>query len=285
MPEELPGQIIDAHHHLWHYAPDEYPWMTENMAALRRDYLLSDLTEVTQAASVTGTVAVQARQSVVETEWLAQIAAGSDLIRGVVGWVPLTDSKVATLLESLASLPKVKAMRHVLHDERDDFYMLRPDFNRGVSYLKEFGLVYDLLIFERHLPQTIRFLDNHPDQRFVLDHIGKPQIRNKRISPWRENLRELALRPTVYCKVSGMVTEAAWESWTEDDLSIYFEIVLDAFGPARVMFGSDWPVATLASSYGQWLHCVRKAIAGLSPDEQHRILYGTAVEAYDLDKA
>lgn len=275
-------ECIDAHHHLWRYVPEEYPWMTESMGSLRRDYLLSDLNAVAQAAGVTGTVAVQARQTLAETEWLSQIAAQSSFIRGVVGWAPLVDAGVGGLLERLASLPRLKAVRHVLHDEPDDFYMLREDFNRGVSHLKRLGLRYDMLIFERHLPQTIEFVDRHPGQVFIIDHIAKPRIRDREISPWRENLRELARRDNVYCKLSGMVTEADWNSWTDDDLRDYFQIALEAFGPARLMFGSDWPVLTLASSYERWLQSVKRAIAGFSLHEQQRVMHGTAVEAYAL---
>lgn len=275
-------ECIDAHHHLWRYTPDQYPWIDENKMLLRRDYLLEDLSTITQAADVTGTIVVQARQTVEETEWLSEIAAKSQLIRGVVGWAPLTDESVGTLLERFAGMPKVKAVRHVLHDEPDDFYMLRADFNRGISHLRYLGLRYDLLIFERHLPQTIEFVDRHRDQVFILDHCAKPRIREKESSPWKETLCELARRDNVYCKLSGMVTEADWSSWSDDDLRIYFQIALEAFGPDRLMFGSDWPVLTLASSYGRWLQCVKQAVAGLSLHERQRILCGTAVEAYGL---
>ncbi len=275
-------ECIDAHHHLWRYVPEEYPWMAANMSSLRKDYLVGDLNSVTQAAGVTGTIVVQARQMVEETEWLSQIAAKSDLIRGVVGWAPLVNAAVGPLLERFASLPKVKAVRHVLHDEHDDFYMLRDDFNRGISYLMRVGLRYDLLIFERHLAPTIEFVDRHPDQIFIVDHIAKPRIREQQISPWRENLSELARRDNVYCKISGMVTEADWHSWTDDSLKAYFEIALEAFGPARLMFGSDWPVLTLASSYALWLQTVKRAIAQLSLNEQRQVLCRTAIKAYGL---
>jgi L-fuconolactonase len=274
---------IDAHHHLWRYVPEEYPWMDASMGALRRDFLEDDLYTVTQAAGITGTVAVQARQIVDETEWLSRIAEKSDLIRGVVGWAPLVNPDVDRLLERLAALPKIKAFRHVLHDEPDDFYILRDDFNRGVSQLRKLGLRYDLLIFEKHLPQTIEFVDRHRDQIFIVDHIAKPRIRERILSPWRENLRELARRDHVYCKISGMVTEADKTSWTNNDLAAYFDVALEAFGPARLMFGSDWPVLTLASSYERWLESVMKAIAGLSGDERRKILHDTAVEAYGLE--
>jgi L-fuconolactonase len=274
---------IDAHHHLWKYRPEDYPWMSESMGVLQRDYLLRDLEAVTQATGVTGTIAVQARQSCEETDWLSEIAAGSGLIRGVVGWAPLIDPEAASYLERFASLPKVKGMRHVLHDEDDPFYMLREDFNRGIALLKEFNLRYDVLIFEKHLPQTIEFVDRHPNQVFIVDHIAKPRIRERVLSPWRENLKELALRKNVYCKISGMVTEADWSAWQEADLAPYIETVLEAFGPGRVMFGSDWPVLNLAASYERWASTAKRAVEKLSEDEQASIFGGSAAEAYDLD--
>jgi L-fuconolactonase len=173
-------------------------------------------------------------------------------------------------------------VRHVLHDEADDFYMLREDFNLGVDQLHARGLAYDILVFERHLPQTIQFVDRHPNQIFILDHIAKPRIREGVLSPWKENIQALAKRDNVYCKLSGMVTEAQWNSWTRDDLIPFFEIVLSAFGPKRLMFGSDWPVLTLASSYKKWSDTVRSLIAALSADEQELVSSGSAIEAYRL---
>ena len=273
---------IDAHHHLWRYKAADFPWMGEGMEALRRDYLVNNLEEVAQAASVSGTIVVQARQDVEETEWLSELASRSSLIRGVVGWVPLIDPNLAPLLERIAGLPKVKGVRHILHDEPDPSFMLRDDFQRGLSLLKDHGLRYDLLIFESHLPQAIAAVDRHPRQIFILDHVGKPRIRDHRISPWRENLKELARRENIYCKLSGMVTEADWLHWSDDDLKPYFDTVMEAFTPQRTMFGSDWPVLTLASGYGRWLASVRSFIAGMTHSEQERILAGTAAEAYGI---
>jgi L-fuconolactonase len=252
------------------------------MEVLRRNYLTAELEEVMRSAGVTGTIAVQARQTTQETEWLSGIAAKSELIRGIVGWAPLASSNAARELERLAGLPKVRGMRHILHDEPDPFYMLRDDFNRGIEMLKANALRYDVLIFERHLPQTVEFVDRHPNQIFIVDHIAKPRIRDRVMSPWRENLRELALRPNVYCKVSGMVTEAKWNCWTEQELAPYFETVFEAFTPQRTMFGSDWPVMTLASSYRDWAALVRRTISKFSADEQERVLGGSAAEAYGI---
>jgi len=233
-------------------------------------------------SGVDGTVAVQARQMSEETEWLLDLAARNAFIRGVVGWVPLADPDAGEYLERFAQNPKLKAVRHVLHDEPDDSYMLRDDFNRGISLLRSFGLTYDILIFERHLPQTLEFVDGHPGQVFVVDHIAKPRIKARLLSPWRERIQELARRENVYCKVSGMATEADWDAWTSDDLRPYFDIVLSAFGPKRLMFGSDWPVLTLAGGYKTWMDTFRSFIAELSADEQESMRRGAAIAAYRL---
>ncbi|HTF44699.1 MAG TPA: amidohydrolase family protein [Terriglobales bacterium] len=273
---------IDAHHHLWKYSREQYPWMADNMDELRRDFLVDDLSRVLREASIQGVVTVQARQMLEETEWLLGLAEGNDFMQGVVGWVPLVEEGVRYQLDKLSVHTKLKAVRHVLHDEPDDFYMLRGDFNRGVAHLKDFNLRYDILVFERQLPQTIEFVDRHPQQVFIVDHIAKPRIKDGLLSPWRENMVELGRRENVYCKLSGMVTEANWAGWTESDLQPYFEIAMEAFGPGRLMFGSDWPVILLASSYQRWLETVQCAISGLSPDEQTQILSGTATTAYQL---
>lgn len=273
---------IDAHHHLWKYNDRDYVWMSDKMKALRRDFLMPEFQDVMRETGVTGTVAVQARQTVEETEWLLDLAAHHPSILGVVGWVPLIERGVATVLERFARHPRLKAVRHVLHDESDDLYMLRADFNRGVDMLHDFGLAYDILIFERHLPQTLQFVDRHPDQVFVMDHIAKPRIREGVLSPWRERMKELARRENVYCKISGMATEADWETWTPDMLRPYFDVVLSTFGPGRLMFGSDWPVLTIAGGYQRWVKTFRSFISELSADEQESICQGTAIKAYRL---
>ncbi|HWF91895.1 MAG TPA: amidohydrolase family protein [Terriglobales bacterium] len=278
----MPHEFIDAHHHLWQYSPEEYPWMLDGMEKIRKDFLVPQLQDVTRTAGVTGTVAVQARQTLEETEWLLNLADGTSLIRGIVGWVPLIEEDIAKRLEVFSAKPKLRGVRHVLHDEQDDLYMLREDFNRGISLLKDFDLVYDILIFERHLPQTLEFVDRHPNQVFVLDHIAKPKIRNKIFSPWDRGITELACRENVYCKISGMVTEADWNDWSESDLRPYFDAVLQAFGPPRVMFGSDWPVIEVACEYGRWSRIVRGWISQQSPADQSAILAETAKKAYSL---
>ena len=278
----MPYDKIDAHHHLWKYSAAEYPWISDNMDNLRRDFLIQDLVDVLEESHIEGVITVQATQTLAETRWLLDLARSHDFIRGVVGWVALADPKVKRDLEQLSTHAKLKSVRHLLHDEPDDFYMLREDFNRGINLLNDFDLRYDLLIFERHLQQTIQFVDRHPNQIFIIDHMAKPRIREGMLSPWKESLTELARRENVFCKLSGLVTEASWQSWTEGELDPYLQVVLTAFGATRVMFGSDWPVLLLSSSYKRWVDTVRRSISHLSEYEQERIVGKTAVEVYRL---
>ncbi len=273
---------IDAHHHFWKYDPAEYDWISPEMETIRRDFLPADLFEEIKAVGIEGVVSVQARQCVEETRWLLEMAEVNDFIRGVVGWLPLISNSVQADLEKFAANQKLKAVRHVLQGEPDDDYMLRDDFNRGISALKNHGLVYDVLIYERQLLQAIKLVDRHPDQIFVLDHVAKPRIKNGVLQPWKRNIYELAQRPNVYCKLSGMVTEADWELWTPEQLRPYADCVLEAFGANRTMFGSDWPVCLVAGKYSQWLNTVRDFSMHLSTDEQDWLFGKTAEMAYQL---
>ncbi len=274
---------IDSHHHFWKYDPVEYDWIGPDMGKLRRDFLLTDLAEETASAGIDGVVSVQARQSLAETAWLLEIAGGSELIKGVVGWVPLISPTVQADLERFAGHGKLRGVRHVLQGEPDDRYMLREDFDAGIRALEAFNLVYDILIFERQLPPAIELVDRHPSRVFVLDHIAKPRIKDDVFEPWNRNIRELAKRPNVYCKLSGMVTEANWSDWSDEQLRPYIDTVLAAFSPARLMFGSDWPVCLVASTYRGWRETVGRLTAGLSTDEQAKLFGGTATEAYSLN--
>lgn len=272
---------IDAHHHFWKYDPVEYDWIDDRMAAIRKDFGPAELHVAAREAGIDGVVSVQARQSVEETRWLLELAGGDDLIRGVVGWVPLASPRVAEALEGFAANRKLRGVRHVLQGEADDFFS-RDDFNRGIRELKPHGLAYDILVVERQLPLAIELVDRHPQQLFVLDHIAKPRIRAQEMSPWRESIRSLARREHVYCKLSGMVTEADYEHWTVEQLRPYVEVVLEAFGPLRVMAGSDWPVCLVACGYARWWDVVQGFIAALSPAEQHAILGDVAAQAYRI---
>lgn len=273
---------IDSHHHFWKYNEKEYGWMDERMARIRRDFLPADLKREIDRAGIDGVVSVQARQTVEETRFLLALAERREFIKGVVGWVPLIDPNVREAMAEFSAQKKLKGYRHVLHDERDDRYMMRDDFNSGVKAVTEAGLIYDILIFEKHLPQTIEFVDRHPRQVFVVDHIAKPRIRDGYLSPWQSRINELARRENVYCKISGLAAEADWQNWTEAELKPYLDTVVEAFGPKRLMFGSDWPVCLLAVEYDRWSRIVTEYVASLTAAEQSRILGGTAVEAYKL---
>lgn len=273
---------IDSHHHFWNYSAEEYGWIDDSMEKLRRDFLPADLKQAIDSVGFEGVVSVQARQTTVETQWLLDFAAENEFILGVVGWVELCCSSVSEQLDQFSNHPKLKAVRHVVQDEPDDEFILRDDFNQGVALLKNYGLVYDILIFERQLAASIQFVDRHPGQKFVLDHIAKPQIGKSLMDPWQANIRELAKRPNVTCKVSGMVTEADHENWTPDELRPYWETVLEAFGPDRLMFGSDWPVCLLASGYVRWHETMSEYASELSESEKESLFGGTATEAYGL---
>ena len=274
--------VIDAHHHFWRYNTQDFGWIDDAMRVIRRDFLPIDLEKEIRAAGVDGVVSVQARQSLEETHWLLELAGQNPFIRGVVGWAPLIAPDADKIVGELAANPKLRSLRHVLQGEPDERYMLRADFNRGLAALQLHNLAYDILIFERHLPQSIELVDRHPEQVFVLDHVAKPRIKDNLLEPWRKNILELAKRPNVYCKISGMVTEADYTRWTEAQLLPYVDTVLEAFGPQRLMLGSDWPVSLVACDYSRWVNLVRSWIKKLSAAEQKRILGDTAIEAYRL---
>lgn len=276
--------IIDTHHHFWNYNPVEYDWIDDEMAVIRKSFLPEQLWSTLASADVQGVVSVQARQSLEETEWLLQLASENDFIKGIVGWVPLADPTSGEILDKYSENQWLKGVRHVIQGEPDPEFILRKDFNLGISSLKKYNLVYDILITENQLPNTIRFVDQHPEQQFVLDHIAKPKIKINEIDNWRRNLTELARRENVSCKISGMVTEADYKTWTEEQLRPYFDTVLEAFGPSRLMFGSDWPVCLVATKYVDWLNLVKKAILGFSLMEREQILCENALTVYQLQK-
>jgi L-fuconolactonase len=276
------SERIDAHHHLWCYRPEHYSWIGAGMEAIARDFLPENLLEELTANGIAGSVAVQASQTVAETEWLLGLADQNSFIRGVVGWAPIASPRFAEHLEKLSARKKLKGLRHVLQDEQDDELIRSEAFNKGIAALAQTSLVYDLLIYERQLPETIAFVDRHPKQVFVLDHIAKPRIAKREVEPWRKNIAELARRENVYCKLSGMVTEANWTGWTGGQLKRYSDVVLEVFGPARLMFGSDWPVCLLAAGYGRWLETARTMTGELSEDEKVLVFGTVAKGIYNL---
>ena len=275
--------ILDSHHHLWRFDPARLPWISDAMPALRQDYGLPELEAALAGTGVERTILVHAQQRVDETDWMLGLAAASERIAGVVGWVPLVAPDVGDTLARLAADRRLRGVRHIVHDEPDDDYLLREDVNRGVTRLREFGLVYDVLIFARHLPQAIAFVDRHPDQPFVVDHLAKPTIRAGQFDArWAEGLRAIAERPHVTCKLSGLVTEVRDASWSPSLLQPYVDVALEAFGASRLMFGTDWPVCRLRCEYGEWVDTVRAFVAPLSADEQTAILGGTAARVYGV---
>jgi L-fuconolactonase len=251
------------------------------MALLRRDFLPDDLAAAMTSAGVDGAVAVQARQTLEETQWLLGLAAQKPEMLGVVGWAPIADDGFAATVEQLAAEPKLVGLRHVVQGEPDGF-LDGEAFNRGIAALGGSGLVYDVLIFERQLSEAIRFVDRHPNQAFVLDHIAKPKIVAGEIEPWRGLLKELARRENVTCKVSGMVTEADWKHWSPASLRPYLDATVEAFGPERLLAGSDWPVCLVASGYALWWSVLREYFAGFSESERTLVFGGTAAEVYGL---
>ena len=274
--------VIDTHHHFWNYDPVEYGWIDDDMARIRKSFLPEDLEKTISEAGVTGVVSVQARQLLEETDWLLNLASQYDFIKGVVGWFPLASKNIPAILEKYSSSKWLKGVRHVVQGEPDPEFILGKEFNEGIKMLKNFNLVYDVLIFEHQLPNTIRFVNQHPDQVFVLDHIAKPVIRENKIADWDKNICELAKHENVFCKISGMVTEANYIEWTEEQLQPYFDVILNAFGPERLLFGSDWPVCLVATRYNSWLEMVKKQIAGFSQTEQEQVLFKNAINVYQL---
>ena len=272
---------LDSHQHFWQYNESDYGWMNDQHTIIKRDFLPENLHPLLEATQIDGSIAVQARQVLAETDFLLKLAGENSFIKGVVGWIPFCDAQVEGYLEQYAGREKIVGFRHVIHDEPDDNFILRADFNLGIQALSSYSLCYDLLIFERHLPQTIQFVDQHPGLSMVIDHIAKPRIKQDEFDHgWAANIKRLAEREQVTCKLSGMVTEVQGGSWNEAMLKPYFETVLEAFGPDRIMFGSDWPVCLLQSTYTKWVETVSSFIASLSVSEQTAIMGGTAERVY-----
>ena len=277
---------IDAHHHLWRLADRPQPWLDgPAMAAIRRDFTLDDLLAETAAAGIDSGILVQVLPDLDETVEFLALAAASGSVAGVVGWVDLTAGPVAEVLAGLRAVPggdKLIGIRHLVQAEPDPAWLNRPEVRRGLRAVADAGLVYDLLTVPHQLPAAIEVVRAMPELTFVLDHLSKPPIASGETEPWAARIRELAAEQNVYCKLSGMVTEADHAGWRTADLSPYADIVLDAFGPARVMFGSDWPVCLLAASYAQVCEAADQLTAHLGAGECADVFGGTAVRAYRL---
>ncbi|WP_026559757.1 amidohydrolase family protein [Bacillus sp. J37] len=273
---------IDAHHHFWRYNDKEFGWIDDDMSELKRDFLPEDLKTRLTSIQFDGTIVVQARQSLEETRWLLELAQKYDFIKGVVGWVDLCSPDVTKQIKQFANNPYFKGVRHVIHDEADDQFMLSEEFQRGISVLKDFSLTYDLLLFPKHIPYALQLVEKFPEQLFVLDHIGKPDIKNKEISFWKEHLIKLAEYKNVYVKVSGMVTEADWKNWRKEDFKAYLDSVFNAFGPERVMIGSDWPVCTVSESYEAVMGIVLDYVKQYASGYENQILGENCSRFYSL---
>src|SRR5215813_42108 len=254
---------IDAHQHFWQYNPVRDSWITDHMAVLKEDFLPQQLMPALHANDMQGCIAVQADQSEAETFFLLELASRYRVIQGVVGWVDLCSDNLVERLEFFSRYLGLCGFRHIVQAERDDRFMLRPAFLRGIGWLQEFGFTYDILIYARQLPAAIELVSKYPEQLFVIDHIAKPAIKQKHYDSWARDLRTIAQSPNVYCKVSGLVTEADWQHWRPEDFRPYLDNVLEAFGTDRLMFGSDWPVCLLAASYEQVVEIVAAHVRDL----------------------
>ncbi len=270
---------LDAHQHFWRYDPIQYPWIPAD-SVLAQDWLPGNLAYVQTPFKLDGSIAVQARQLLAESDWLLGLADADDRVKGVVGWVDLQSERVDEDLARLSRHPKFVGVRHVVQDEPDDRFLLRPEFLRGVSRLKEFGLTYDILVYPKQLPAAMEFVTHFPEQPFVLDHIAKPHIRDGILSPWDAQIRQLAAFPNVLCKLSGMVTEADHLHWKRDDFRRFLDIVVDAFGTQRIMWGSDWPVCLLAGRYEEVYRLIDDFTAGWSPVDRQFLFGGNCASFY-----
>lgn len=274
---------IDAHQHFWTYDPVRDNWITEEMQVIRRDFLPEDLEPLLNAHHFDGCVVVQSDQSLAENDFQLRNAMAHPFIKGVVGWIDLQAQDIAAQLEHWSAQPLLKGFRHILQGEADRALMLQPAFKNGISQLKDFGFSYDLLVLPDQLKYAAELAAAFPKQAFVLDHLAKPEIKSRQIDSWQRDLEALASLENVSCKVSGMVTEADWKAWQAEDFKPYLDVVFEAFGAGRVMYGSDWPVSLLAASYNQWIDVLESHVsARFNSHEQELFWGGNAVNFYDL---
>ncbi len=273
---------IDAHQHFWIYNDQEYSWIDDRMGKLKRDFMPADLRKDLKQTGFEGSVAIQARQSVEETRWLLSLSQQNAFIKGVVGWVDLQSEKIEENLIEFAGENKFVGVRHVIQDEKDVNFMLKKEFMRGIAYLQDYGLTYDLLIYPEHLKAANLLVRKFPELKFVVDHLAKPGVKDHKLEPWASDLKDMARHENVYCKLSGMVTEGNWEKWQPIDFKPYMDVVFETFGPDRTMIGSDWPVCLLAGSYQSVIDLVLDYIKQCSEDEQEKIKGDTCISFYSL---
>ena len=273
---------LDAHQHFWHYDPVKDSWITDEMSVLKRDFLPEHLMPELAAHGLGGCIAVQADQSEKETLFLLELAESYPVIKGVVGWIDLRHESCLARLDYFTQFSRLRGFRHIVQAELDDNFMLREDFLRGIGYLKSLGFTYDILIYPRQLGAAIKLVEKYPDQPFVIDHIAKPLIKDKILAPWEQQIKAIATNPNVYCKVSGLITEADWHTWRPDDFKPYLDVVFAAFGTDRVMFGSDWPVCLLAGSYRQVIELIEGYTRDFTHEEKEKIFGLNAMRFYGI---
>lgn len=279
-------KVIDAHQHFWEIGKSgfDYAWMDgEALAPIRKTYLPADLKQHLDATGVDQSIFVQTQHNVEENRWVLQFCEDHDFLAGMVGWVDLASTDCERQLEEFKSNPYFVGIRHVTHDEPDDDWIIRDEVMNGLRVLEKYEVPFDLLFFVKHLKHASTLGKALPDLPMVIDHLAKPEIKAGRLENWEENFRAAAKFPNMFCKISGMVTEADWLAWKPDDLRPYVEIALEVFGPERCMYGSDWPVCELAGSYEQVIGAAREVLSGLSPDEQAWVFGGTAKKFYGID--
>lgn len=275
---------IDSHQHFWAFYPNRDSWITDDMSVIQRNFYPEDLQPTLQQNGIEACVAVQADQSLAETRFLLDLAAKNDFVKAVVGWIDLQADDIDEQLSEWKSEKKLAGFRHVLQAEPDTEYMLRPNFLRGISKLKKYGFTYDVLIFPKHLATAQKFVAQFPDQPFVLDHIAKPYIKAGLIDEWERDIRALARFENLQCKVSGIITEADWKNWTYEQIKPYLEVVFDAFGTDRIMFGSDWPVCLVAGEYSQVKEIIDTYTKGFSASEKAKVFGENAARFYGISE-
>lgn len=273
---------IDSHQHFWRFDPVRDSWINDEMKVIRKDFLPEDLGPILMENDIDGCVAVQADQSEEQNAFLLKLAAANSFIKGVVGWVDLRAGNIKDSLEFYHDFDKMKGFRHVLQGEEDRALMLKKEFKRGISLLEGYGYTYDILIYPDQLKYTAEFVNDFPHQRFVIDHIAKPNIKDKKLGEWEKNIKAVAQHLNVYCKVSGMVTEADWSNWKGEDFKPYLDVVFEAFGTKRVMYGSDWPVCEVAGGYQKMIGLVQDYTSVLSRNEQELFWGDNAINFYNL---
>lgn len=274
--------VIDAHQHFWRYSPVSHSWIDDSMAILKRDFLPPNLKTVYDETGVQGCVAVQADQTEAETLFLLELADQNEFIKGVVGWVDLRSEQVEERLAFFRQYDKLSGFRHIVQSEPDVNFMLRDDFQRGISLLHKYGYTYDILIFPTQMEAALQLVQDFPEQPFIIDHLAKPYIKAGKMKRWASYMEQIAQSPNVWCKVSGIVTEADWEKWTYEEIEPYLSVVHEAFGAGRLVYGSDWPVCLLAATYKEVKGIAEKFTGRFSVEERQGFFGRNAVEFYGL---